>query len=112
MNGVHTDGRLSVVISGIGAADEGTADTFHWWADRPVALVIIRSGSDGDDVSLSIGPIRWGTAARPPADPGGISYVAFAYDTDVETSAAPPSRTSAARAASILARLLRSGSPA
>ncbi len=112
MNGVHTDGRLSVVISGIGAADEGTADTFHWWADRPVALVIIRSGSDGDDVSLSIGPIRWGTAARPPADPGGISYVAFAYDTDVETSAAPPSRSSAAPAASILARLLRSGSPA
>src|SRR6185295_5500744 len=45
-NGTHTDGTLTVVISGLGSPAAGVPDTFSWQADRPIALVIIRSGVD------------------------------------------------------------------
>ncbi len=111
-NGIHTDGRLSVVISGLGADGTDSTGTFQWWANRPVALVIIRSGADGDDVSLSTGPIRWGTGTQRPGDGAGISYIAFAYDAERESFAAPVSRRSKTPVATILARMLRSASPA
>jgi hypothetical protein len=109
-NGIHTDGRLSVVISGVGSADEGRPEMFQWWSNRPVALVIIRSSADGGDVSFTKGPVRWGTGVRRPGD-GGIMYIAFSYDTDRQTAARLRSATGPA-VTSILARLLRSGSPA
>lgn len=109
-NGIHTDGRLSVVISGLGTADEGRPEMFQWWSDRPVALVITRSSGDGADVSFSKGPVRWGTGVRRPGG-GGISYVAFCYDTDRQPAGTKRSPDRPAVTA-ILARLLRSASPA
>jgi hypothetical protein len=109
-NGIHTDGRLSVVISGVGTADEGRPEMFQWWSDRPVALVIIRSSGDAGEVSFTKGPVRWGTGVRRPED-GRITYVAFCYDTDrqvlgMKRSADRPPATS------LLVRLLRAASPA
>jgi hypothetical protein len=108
-NGIHTDGRLSVVISGIGNDGDGGPGTFGWWANRPVALVIIRSGADGDDMTFSTGPVRWGTGTQPGE---GISYIAFAYDTERESFARSVSARSTTSVATILTRLLRSPSPA
>ena len=109
-NGIHTDGRLSVVIFGIGTADEGRPEMFQWWSNRPVALVITRSSGDSGDVSFTKGPVRWGTGVRRPGD-GGIRYVAFCYDTDRQVAA---TKLSVGRPAvtAILTRLLRSPSPA
>ena len=45
-NGTHTDGRLTVTISGLGDASAGAPDTFDWESDRPIALVIVRAGLD------------------------------------------------------------------
>jgi len=109
-NGIHTDGRLSVVISGLSPIDQGRPEMFQWWSDRPVALVIIRSSGEGGEVSFTKGPVRWGTGLRRPGD-GGIRYVAFCYDTDrqilgMKRSADRPPVTS------MLIRLLRSASPA
>jgi hypothetical protein len=108
-NGIHADGRLSVVISGIGTADEGRPEMFQWWSDRPVALVIIRSSAEGGEVSFTKGPLRWGTGVRPGG--GGIRYVAFCYDTDRQVA---ETKLSVGRPAvtAILTRLLRSPSPA
>lgn len=111
-NGVHTDGRLSVVISGLDTDADGEPATFQWWANRPVALVIVRSGADGDDVSFSTGPVRWGTAPQPSDDATAISYIAFAYDTERELLARPAAARSTTSVATILTRLLRSPSPA
>ena len=108
-NGIHTDGRLSVVISGLDTADEGRPEMFQWWSDRPVALVIIRSSGDGGDVAFTKGPVRWGTGVRWPGA-GGISYVAFCYDTDRQTRTTRSVERPAVTA--ILARLLRSATPA
>ena len=63
-NGTHTDGRLTVTISGLGDPSAGAPDTFDWTADRPIALVIVRAGVDGDDVSFNIGPARAGSDIR------------------------------------------------
>lgn len=109
-NGIHTDGRLSVVISGLSTIDQGRPEMFQWWSDRPVALVIIRSSGDAGEVSFTKGPVRWGTGLRRPVD-GGIRYLAFCYDTDrqilgMKRSADRPPVTS------MLIRLLRSASPA
>jgi hypothetical protein len=109
-NGIHTDGRLSVVISGLGTADQGRPEMFQWWSDRPVALVITRSRGDGRDIAFTRGPVRWGTGVRRPGD-GGISYVAFCYDTDRQAARKKGSVDRPAVTA-ILARLLRSASPA
>ena len=111
-NGIYTDGRLSVVISGIGAESAGSPSTFQWWANRPVALVIIRSGADGDDVSFETGPVRWGNVTQRPDNGAGIGYIAFCYDTERQASAAPASPRSKTPVATILARMLRSASPA
>jgi hypothetical protein len=109
-NGIHTDGRLSVVISGFDTAGDGRREMFQWWSDRPVALVIVRSGVDGNDMSFSTGPIRWGTGVREPGD-GGLKSITFCYDVEPQ---AQPSRARADRAGvtTIPARLLRSLSSA
>src|SRR5690242_2732399 len=43
-NGLHTDGTVTVEISGLGSPVAGVPDSFEWEADRPIALVIVRSG--------------------------------------------------------------------
>lgn len=109
-NGIHTDGQLSVVISGFDTAGDGRREMFQWWSDRPVALVIVRSGVDGNDMSVSTGPIRWGIGVREPGD-GGLKSITFCYDIE---PAVPPRQAPADRAGitKIPARLLRSLSPA
>ena len=80
-NGTHTDGTLTVEISGLGDPAAGVPDAFVWQADRPIALVITRSGVDGEDVRFQVGPARSGVAAAGSIDDGsGIRYVAFCYD--------------------------------
>lgn len=110
-NGIHTDGRLSVVISGFDTTANGGREMFQWWSDRPVALVIVRSGVDGEDMAISTGPIRWGTGVRQPGDGGGLKNITFCYDIEPQ---AQPGRASAdrPRVTLIPARLLRSLSPA
>jgi hypothetical protein len=81
-NGVHTDGTLTVTISDLGSPVAGVPDSFTWEADRPVALVIIRSGIDGEDVRFQVGPAHAGRGrGAGPGDGTGIRYVAFCYDS-------------------------------
>ena len=88
-NGVHTDGTLTVEISGLGSPVAGVPDSFEWRADRPVALVIIRSGIDGEDVGFQVGPSRSGTGRSANLGDGtGIRYVAICYDATPEPVAA------------------------
>jgi hypothetical protein len=83
VNGAHTDGRVTVTISGLGAAAAGVPDTFDWQADRPIALVIVRAGVDGDDVSFNVGPVSAGQGVGTPVGDGtGIRYIAFCYDAE------------------------------
>lgn len=110
-NGLHTDGRLTIEISGLAAASAGAPDTFEWKADRPIALVIVRSGLDGDDVTFQVGPARSGSGLGSRVSDGtGIRYIAFCYDAEIETvAAAVPVRDQR----SILGQMLqRAGSPA
>jgi len=80
-NGLHTDGTLTVEISGLGSPVAGVPDSFEWEADRPIALVIVRSGIDGEDVAFQVGPSRLGTGRGSTVGDGtGIRYVAFCYD--------------------------------
>jgi hypothetical protein len=89
-NGTHTDGTLTVRISGLGSPVAGVPDSFEWEADRPVALVIIRSGIDGEDVGFQVGPARFGTGrGTGPGDGSGIRYVAFCYDAAPDAVAIP-----------------------
>ena len=82
-NGTHTDGRLTVTISGLGDTAAGAPDTFDWTADRPIALVIVRAGVDGDDVSFNVGPARAGSGVGTAlSDGSGIRYIAFCYDAE------------------------------
>jgi len=91
-NGLHTDGTLTVEINGLGSPVAGVPDSFEWEADRPIALVIVRSGIDGEDVAFQVGPSRFGTGRGATVDDGtGIRYVAFCYD-------AAPSATAVAAA--------------
>ena len=117
-NGTHTDGTLSIEIAGLEPSGRaGTAAphqthrraTFAWRSDRPVALVIVRSGSDGEDVSFRTGPLEAGVIDPATLRKGGIRYVAFCYDTEPDAVTAP---TGADAPASILAQLLRAGAPA
>jgi len=88
-NGIHTDGTLTVEISGLGSPVAGVPDSFEWRADRPVALVIVRSGIDGEDVGFQVGPSRSGTGRGANLGDGtGIRYVAFCYDAAPEPVAA------------------------
>ena len=116
-NGVHTDGNLSVQITGLadgrGADGSRTACTFQWRADRPVALVIVRSGADGNDVSFVTGPVAAGTLVRASVQgDGSAGYIAFCYDVETESPATRPSVDRLAQARSVLLRALRSGSTA
>ena len=80
-NGLHTDGTLTVRISGLGSPVAGIPDSFEWEADRPVALVIVRSGIDGEDVAFQVGPRRFGIGGGAQVSDGaGIQYIAFCYD--------------------------------
>src|SRR4051812_12494375 len=91
-NGLHTDGTVTVEISGLGSPVAGIPDSFEWEADRPIALVIVRSGIDGDDVAFHVGPSRYGTGrGAMVGDGSGIRYVAFCYDAaPSEVGAAVP----------------------
>lgn len=81
VNGLHTDGTLTVEISGLGSPVAGIPDSFEWEADRPIALVIVRSGIDGEDVAFQVGPSRHGIGRGATVGDGtGIRYVAFCYD--------------------------------
>jgi len=86
-NGVHTDGTVTVTISGLGSPVAGVPDSFEWEADRPIALVIVRAGVDGEDVSFHVGPSRFGIAQTAVGDGSGIRYVAFCYDAPVAAPA-------------------------
>jgi hypothetical protein len=90
VNGLHTDGTLTVEISGLGSPVAGIPDSFEWEADRPIALVIIRSGVDGEDVDFAVGPSRHGTGrAAQVGDGSGIRYIAFCYDAAPDAVARP-----------------------
>jgi hypothetical protein len=89
-NGRHTDGRLTVDISELGAAAAGVPESFSWRADRPIALVIVRSGMDSYDVNFLVGPAIAGQGRSAGAGDGsGIRYVAFCYDAELEWASAP-----------------------
>jgi hypothetical protein len=102
-NGSHTDGRVTVTISGLGSASAGTPDLFDWEADRPIALVIVRAGVDGDDVSFQVGPTTTGSGIGTLVGDGtGIRYVAFCYDAEPDPVAvAVPAHPVAAAAAAL-----------
>ena len=118
VNGTHTDGRLTVTISGLGNSAAGAPDTFDWTADRPIALVIVRAGLDGDDVSFHVGPANTGSGIGTLVGDGtGIRYIAFCYDAEPDQVAASvpayrevPVASTGRR--SILAQLLHAGSAA
>jgi hypothetical protein len=97
-DGIHTDGRVTITISGLGLAAAGVPDTFDWEADRPIALVIVRAGVDGDDVSFHIGPAQSGQSVSTLVGDGtGIRYIAFCYDAEPDpVAAAMPARQVAA----------------
>lgn len=91
-NGRHTDGTLTIEISGLGSPVAGIPDSFEWDADRPIALVIVRSGVDGEDVTFQVGPSRHGLGrGAAVGDGSGIRYVAFCYDAAPSTVAPAPS---------------------
>ena len=93
-NGRHTDGQLTVEISGLCSAAAGVPESFGWRANRPIALVIVRSGIDGDDVNFLAGPAIAGEGRSAGAGDGsGIRYVAFCYDAELERASAPPDRS-------------------
>lgn len=89
-NGTFTDGTVTIEISGLGSPVAGIPDSFEWEADRPIALVIVRSGIDGEDVDFQVGPSRFGTGhAAGVGDGTGIRYVAFCYDAPVVAAVTP-----------------------
>jgi hypothetical protein len=89
-NGIHTDGRLTVRISGLGVAGADGPEMFGWAADRPIALVIVRSGVDGDAVSFQVGPLEAGTGFGAPVGGGAeIRYIAFCYDAEPDAAEVP-----------------------
>ena len=98
-NGSHTDGTVSVSIRGLGSPAAGVPESFEWEADRPIALVIVRAGVDGEDVTFHVGPARSGTAsATAVGDGSGIRYVAFCYDAPVEARTSASSAVAAVHA--------------
>jgi hypothetical protein len=118
-NGTHTDGTLSIEIAGLEPSGRASAPApnqpdgsaiFAWRSNRPVALVIVRSGSDGEDVSFRTGPLEAGVIDPATLRKGGIRYIAFCYDT--EPDSVPTAAGTGDAPASILAQLLRAGSPA
>jgi hypothetical protein len=133
-DGTFTDGTLEVQITGFRAPAAGVPERFSWRSSRPIALVVVRSGIDGGELSFQVGPADAGESDGAPAGDGtGIRYVAFSYDAppsepslpvsllDPALAGAMPARPTRLAAAvgptrrgrrSILAPLLRTGSPA
>ena len=100
VNGLHTDGTVTVEISGLGSPVAGIPESFEWEADRPISLVIVRSGLDGEDVAFQVGPTRFGTARGAAiGDGSGIRYVAFCYDAAPREASVPVTVPVAAPAA-------------
>ena len=119
VNGTHTDGHLTVTISGLGDSAAGAPDTFDWTANRPIALVIVRAGLDGDDVSFHVGPASTGNGIGALVGDGtGIRYIAFCYDAEPDPASVPARtyRTEPVAASSgrrfMLPRVLQAGSAA
>jgi hypothetical protein len=111
-NGTHSDGTLTVEISGLGSPVAGTPDSFEWSANRPIALMIVRSGLDGDDVSFHVGPASGGIGRGAAVGDGtGIRYVAFCYDA-VPAAALEPVRMPAPVPAAVPVAAFRHGGPA
>ena len=107
-NGRHTDGTLTIEISGLGSPVAGIPDSFEWEADRPIALLIVRSGIDGEDVAFHVGPSLRGTGrGAQVGDGSGIRYIAFCYDAAPETAIA-----TAPVAAAVAAVAAKSAAPA
>lgn len=101
-NGVHTDGTLTVEISGLGSPVAGVPDSFEWEADRPIALLIVRSGIDGEDVAFQVGPSRFGTGRGATVGDGtGIRYVAFCYDAAPSAASVVPATSPVSAPAAI-----------
>jgi len=116
-NGRHTDGQLTVEISGLCSAAAGVPESFGWRADRPIAQVIVCSGIDGDDVNFLVGPAVAGQGRSVGVGDGsGIRYVAFRYDAEPERAFAPdrfgPRTTVGVRPRPSSGSLNRGGSPA
>jgi hypothetical protein len=92
-NGFHSDGTLTVEITGLGSPVAGIPDSFEWEADRPIALVVVRSGIDGEDVEFSVGPSRRGVGRGASVGDGtGIRYIAFCYDAAPDSVLRPATR--------------------
>lgn len=104
-NGTHSDGRLTVTISGLGDPAAGAPDTFEWSANRPIALVIVRAGIDGEDVSFHVGPAVAGSGVGTLVGDGtGIRYIAFCYDAEPDPVAvAVPALPAASAPAAVAA---------
>jgi hypothetical protein len=117
-NGTHTDGTLTIEISDLRSPVAGVPDSFEWSSDRPIALVIVRSGVDGEEVSFEVGPARGGVAhAAAVGDGAGIRYIAFCYDAAVHeaksvTPAVPVRPAAPAIAALTTSRLADGSEPA
>jgi hypothetical protein len=116
-NGSHTNGQLTVQISGLRASTAGVPESFTWHADRPIALVIVRSGIDGDDVAFITGPAIAGEGrSAGVGDGSGIRYVAFCYDDETEKGSgsdeAGPSARPGFDIRAAFGRLNRAGSTA
>jgi hypothetical protein len=113
-NGIHTDGRLTVTITGLGDTPAGAPNLFNWESDRPIALVIVRAGVDGDDVSFHVGPSLAGSGIGTlVGDGAGIQYVAFCYDAEPDPVAVSlPAIPAPSERPSVLARLLQAGAAA
>jgi hypothetical protein len=79
-----------VQISGLGASAAGVPESFTSQANRPIAVVIVRSGIDGDDVAFITGPAIAGEGrSAGVGDGSGIRYVAFCYDAELERASVP-----------------------
>jgi hypothetical protein len=88
-NGRFTDGEVTIEISELAAAAAGVPESFSWRADRPIALVIVRSGIDGADVNFLAGPAIAGHGSSVGVGDGsGIRYVAFCYDAEIRRAPA------------------------
>jgi hypothetical protein len=83
-DGIFGDGTLTVALAVRRESDEAPGLTLDWRSDRPVALVIVRSGTGGQDVAFHVGPALAGSTVAPAADGSGLQYVAFCYDVPIE----------------------------
>ena len=115
-NGRHIDGTLTIEISGLGSPVAGIPDSFEREADRPIALLVVRSGLDGEDVAFHVGPSLRGTGrGAQVSDGSGIRSLAFCYNAASESAAVAgpvPAAVPAPVAAPVGAVASRSAIPA